>query len=56
MPQSFAEIFCVRPEREVEHRGIDDADGERSVRIDIHKNAEMILELAEHVEATTRDA
>jgi hypothetical protein len=52
----FAEILCVRAEREVEHRGIDDTDRERIGRIHIHINPEMILKLAEHIEATTRDA
>src|SRR6267378_940255 len=54
----FAEILCVRSEREVEHRGIYDTDSERSgcIRIHIHINPQMILELAEHVESATRDA
>ena len=52
----LAEVLCVRTEREVEERGIDDADRERAGRIHIDINPQMILELAEDVEAATSDA
>jgi hypothetical protein len=44
----FVEVLCVRSEREVEHRSIDDSDSERSGRIGIHinTNPQMIFELA----------
>src|SRR5260370_518644 len=54
----FAEILGVRTKREVGKWGIDDTDRERSgcARIHIHKNSQMILQLAEHVETATRNA
>src|SRR5215467_1021804 len=52
------EIICVCSEGEVEHGGIDHTDCERSrrIRIHIHINSQMILELAEHVERAAGDA
>src|SRR4051812_24557805 len=54
----FAKIFCMRSEGEVGLLGIDDANGDRSgcIRVHIHKNSQMILELAEYVEATSGKA
>src|SRR3954464_1624796 len=52
----FAEILCVRAEGEVAHWGVDHTDRERTGRIHIHKNSQMILELAEDVEAAAGDA
>jgi len=40
----------VRPKGEVLHRSFNDPDGEESLRIDVSKHSQVILELAKHVE------